>query len=276
MKRILSSIGEFKTRTRPFGPDPENASSPAPTLDNETLDALFGGALKLYQKKRGYRFSLDSLLLADFATIRLGDRVIDLGTGNGVMPLILAYRYPSILITGIEIQREMADRAERNVRLNGYEDRISIARMDISSATAHFVAESFDSVICNPPYRSASSGRLSPSWEKQIARHELKARLDDFVRVAAFLLRNGGRFACIHLGDRTIDLLTSMRGAGVEPKRLRVVHPFAAAEASMILVEAVKGGRSGLDVLPPLIVYDSANVYTAEVNTIMAGARLSG
>ena len=254
---------------------PYNAFSSAPPLNDETLDALFGGALKLHQKKRGYRFSLDSLLLADFATIRPGNRVIDLGTGNGVMPLILAYRYPSISVTGVEIQRAMADRAERNVRLNGYEDRISIACMDISSATGHFMPESFDSVICNPPYRAASSGRLSPSREKQIARHELKASLDDFVQVAAFLLKNKGRFACIHLGDRTVDLLTAMRGAAIEPKRLRVVHPFAAAEASMILVEAVKAGRRGLDVLPPLIVYDSAKGYTAEVNAIVAGARLS-
>ena len=253
----------------------DNPFSSALPQNDQTLDALFGGALKLYQKKRGYRFSLDSLLLGDFATIRSGNRVIDLGTGNGVMPLILAYRYPSITLTGVEIQREMADRAERNVRLNGYEDRIAIGCIDISSATGHFMPESFDSVICNPPYRAASSGRLSPSWEKQIARHELKANLDDFVQVAAFVLKNKGRFACIHLGDRTVDLLTAMRGAAIEPKRLRVVHPFAAAEASMILVEAVKGARSGLDVLPPLIVYNSANVYTAELNAIVAGARVS-
>jgi tRNA1Val (adenine37-N6)-methyltransferase len=271
MKTILGSIRKVKTRTRPFGSGPDNAFSGALPLDHETLDALFGGALKLYQRKRGYRFSLDSVLLADFATIRPGNRVIDLGTGNGVMPLILAYRYPSIAVTGIEIQREMADRAERNVRLNGYEDRIAIGCIDISSATGHFMPESFDSVICNPPYRPASSGRLSPSGEKQIARHELKANLDDFVQVAAFLLKNKGRFACIHLGDRTVDLLTAMRDAAIEPKRLRVVHPFAAAKASMILVEAVKGGRSGLDVLPPLIVYDSAKVYTAELNAILAG-----
>ena len=169
----------------------------------------------------------------------------------------------------------MADRAERNVRLNGYENRIAVACLDISSATGHFIAESFDSAICNPPYRVARSGRLSPSLEKQIARHELKAGLEDFVQVAAFLLRNKGRFACIHLGDRTVDLLTAMRAAGLEPKRLRVVHPFGAAKASMILVEAVKGGRSGLNVLAPLIVYDSTNVYTAEVNAIVAGTRLS-
>jgi tRNA1Val (adenine37-N6)-methyltransferase len=274
MKKIVSSLRRFKTRTHAFGPGAENTFLSALSPDDETLDALFGGALKLYQGKRGYRFSLDSLLLADFATIRSGNRVIDLGTGNGVIPLILAYRYPSISVTGVEIQQELAVRAQRNVRLNDYEDRIAIACMDISFARRHFIPESFDSVICNPPYRPANSGRLSPSQEKQIARHELKAGLDDFVQVTAFLLRNKGRFACIHLGDRAVDLLTAMRAAGIEPKRLRVVHPFAGAEASMILLEAVKGGRSGLDVLAPLIVYDSTNVYTAEVNAILAGPRL--
>jgi tRNA1Val (adenine37-N6)-methyltransferase len=240
-------------------------------LEHETLDALFGGALKLYQKKGGYRFSLDSLLLADFSTLRSGNRVIDLGTGNGVIPLILAYRYPSISVTGIEIQREMAERAVRNVRLNGYEDRITIACIDIASTIRQLGPESFDSVISNPPYRQRSSGRLSPSGEKQIARHELKASLEDFVQLAAFLLKNKGRFACCHLGDRTVDLLTAMRGAGMEPKRLRLVHPFAAVQASMILVEAVKGGRSGLEILPPLIVYEAEKMYTAEVKSILAG-----
>jgi tRNA1Val (adenine37-N6)-methyltransferase len=247
------------------------AFSSATLASDETLDALFGGELQVYQKKQGYRFSIDSILLADFVTIRSGNKVVDLGTGNGVVPLILAYRYPSITLTGIEIQRQMADRAARNVRLNGYEDRIAIACMDVSSAAEHFKPESCDSVVCNPPYRRASSGRLSPSSEKQIARHELKARLDDFVNAAAFSLKNKGFFACLQVEDRTVDLLTAMRSAGIEPKRLRVVHPFADAEASMILVEAVKGGRGGLEILPPLVVYVSAQMYTAELKAILAG-----
>src|ERR671914_1780157 len=126
------------------------AFSSAALATDETLDALFGGGLQLYQKKQGYRFSIDSILLANFATIRSGNKVIDLGTGNGVVPLILAYRYPSISVTGVEIQRQMADRAARNVRLNGYEDRIAIACMDISSAAEHFKPESCDLVVCNP------------------------------------------------------------------------------------------------------------------------------
>ncbi len=247
----------------------EAFSSAAPVSD-ETLDALFGGGLRLYQKKQGYRFSIDSILVADFATIRSGNKVIDLGTGNGVVPLILAYWYPSILVTGVEIQRQMVDRAARNIRLNGYQDRIVIAQMDIASTVERFKPDSFDAVVCNPPYRQASSGRLSLSREKQIARHEIKASLDDFVRAAAFLVKNKGCFACIQLGDRTVDLVFAMRSAGVEPKRLRTVHAFSDAKASMVLVEAVKGGQRGVDILPPLIIYDSAEKYSAELNEIAA------
>lgn len=244
------------------------AFSSAALASDETLDALFGGELQLYQKKQGYRFSIDSILLADFATIRSGNKVIDLGTGNGIVPLILAYRYPSIMVTGIEIQRLMADRATRNIRLNGYEDRVVIAQMDVASTVEHFKPESFDAVVCNPPYRQASSGRLSLSSERQIARHEVKASLDDFVSAAAFLVKNKGCFACIQLGDRTIDLVSAMRSAGLEPKRLRTVHAFADASASVVLVEAVKGGRRGIDILPPLVMYDSAKNYSAELNAI--------
>ena len=135
--------------------------------------------------------------------------------------------------------------------------------------------ESFDAVVCNPPYRQARSGRLSLSSEKQIARHEIKASLDDFVRAAAFLAKNKGCFACIHLGDRTVDLVSTMRSAGLEPKRLRSVHAFSDAKASMVLVEAVKGGRKGVDILPPLIIYDSAKKYSAELNAIAAGRKSS-
>lgn len=243
-------------------------SGEAALARDETLDALFGGELQFYQKKQGYRFSIDSILVADFVTIRSGSKVIDLGTGNGVVPLILAYRYSSIMLTGIEIQRQMADRAMRNIRLNGYEDRIEIAQMDIASTVERFKPESFDAVVCNPPYRQARSGRLSLSSEKQIARHEIKANLNDFVMAAAFLVKNRGCFACIQLGDRTIDLVSGMRSAGLEPKRLRTVHAFSDSRASMVLVEAVKGGRRGLDILPPLVIYDSARNYSAELNAI--------
>ena len=272
MKKIIGTR-EIDAETHPASLGrlaSETLSSVASAAD-ETLDAVFGGHLRLYQKKRGYRYSIDSILLADFATIRPAARVIDLGTGNGVLPLILVYRHPSILVTGVEIQRQMAERAARNIRLNGYQDRVVIAQMDIASAVERFKPESFDSVICNPPYRQATSGRLSLSSERQIARHELKATLDDFVRAAAFLLKNKGSFACIQLADRIVDLVGAMRSAGFEPKRLRTVHAFYDAKASLVLIEGVKAARKNIDILPPLIIYDSAKNYTAEVNAITAG-----
>jgi tRNA1Val (adenine37-N6)-methyltransferase len=274
MKKNLDiSDKDFRLQTRRFGRCSGNTMPSAALANDETLDALFGGELRLYQRKRGYRFSLDAILLADFATIRPGNKVIDLGTGNGVVPLILAYRYPSISVTGLEIQRQMAERAARSIQLNGYEDRIVIEHMDIASAAKRFKAETFDSVVCNPPYRQASSGRLSPSSERQIARHELKANLADFVKAAAFLLKNKGCFAGIQLADRAVDLVSAMRSAGLEPKRLRAVHPFSDAKASMVLVEGVKGGRNGVDILPPLVIYDSAKIYSAELNAIAAGTK---
>jgi tRNA1Val (adenine37-N6)-methyltransferase len=262
----INAVMQLARRVRFSG----EAFSSAALATDETLDALFGGGLKLYQQKQGYRFSIDSILLADFATVRCGNKVIDLGTGNGVVPLILAYRYPSVSVTGIEIQRQMAERAARNIRLNGYEDRIVIEQMDIASTMDRFKPESFDTVVCNPPYRQATSGRLSLSSEKQIARHEIKASLDDFVRAAAFLVKNKGCFACIQLSDRTVDVVSAMRSAGLEPKRLRTVHGFSESKASMVLVEAIKGGRKGVDILPPLIIYDSAKNYTAELNAMAA------
>jgi tRNA1Val (adenine37-N6)-methyltransferase len=238
---------------------------------DETLDALFGGEIKLYQDRRGYRFSLDSILLADFATVRPGEKVIDLGAGNGVLALILARRYPSISITGLELQPSMVHRAARNVKLNGYQDRILISCTDVSAVSDQFAADSFDMAICNPPYRRASSGRLSPSSEKQVARHETKGTLRDFVTAAGFLLNAKGRFACVYLAERAIDLLTAMQRAGLEPKRLQMVHPFPAAKASMILVEGVKGGRTGVAILPPLVIYNDNQSYTAQLDLMLAG-----
>lgn len=265
----------FHRRTHQFGVPTNHVQAVAPPCGDETLDTLFGGELKLYQGRRGYRFSLDSILLSHFATIRPGEKLMDLGTGNGVIPVILARLHPAISITGLEIQQPMTNRAARNIRLNGYENRVTVTCMDVCAAVDHFMPESFDVVICNPPYRRPHSGRLSPSSEKQIARHEVKGTLDDFIRVAAFLLTMKGRFACIHLAGRSVDLLTAMRSAGIEPKRLKMVHSFADAGASTVLVEGAKGGRTGLEVLPPLVVYDGAKAYTAQLDAILSGSRSS-
>jgi tRNA1Val (adenine37-N6)-methyltransferase len=244
-------------------------------VDDETIDSVLGGEIKLWQHRTGYRFSLDSVLLAYFVSIRTGDNVMDLGTGNGVIPMMLAHLYPSISIDAVEVQPSMARRAERNARLNRFDDRMTITCLDLKNVCLGFAPASFNVVICNPPYRRVSSGRLSRQSEKQIARHETKATLDDFLRSAGFLLPAKGRFACIYLAERSVDLIATMRRVGIEPKRLQTVHPLIGSEAQMILVEGVKGARCALQVLPPLVIYDQPNHYSSEVADILSGRKRS-
>jgi tRNA1Val (adenine37-N6)-methyltransferase len=238
---------------------------------DETCDALFGGQLKLFQSRAGYRFSLDALLLADFVTLKARDKFADLGTGSGVVPLILARREKSISILAVECQDTLAERAQRNVMLNHVVSKIKIVRGDVRQIGTIAQTESFDGVVCNPPYRKPGSGRLSPNDEKQIARHEINGALPDFLRAAALLLRGKGRIALVYGAGRVIDLLAAMRQLKLEPKRLRMVHSFAGAEASLILVEGVKDGRSGIKILPPLIIFRHGKEYSEEVVKLIAG-----
>jgi tRNA1Val (adenine37-N6)-methyltransferase len=236
----------------------------------ETLDTLFDGKLRIFQSRAGYRFSLDALLLAHFVTIKGRDKIVDLGTGNGVIPLVLATLHRSAILTGVELQPAMIERARRNVQLNGLEKRIQILSGDVRAGERLAAAASFDVAVCNPPYRKPSSGRISPNDERQIARHETQGGLDDFLRTGAFLLRPKGRMAIVYSAGRSIDLLSAMREARIEPKRMRIVHSFAGVEASLVLVEGVKGGRSAVEVLGPLTIYRGKE-YTEEVAAMIAG-----
>jgi tRNA1Val (adenine37-N6)-methyltransferase len=240
---------------------------------SETVDALFNGRLTLYQSRAGYRFSLDALLLADFATIRSGDRVVDLGTGNGVVPLVLADLHPTIRLTGIELQKSLLERARRNVAANHLEKRVEIIAGDVRRWSKIAAPASFDAAVCNPPYRRAGSGRLNPDAERQLARHEVSGGLQEFLAAASFLLRAKGRMALVYPALRAVDLLAGLRHAGIEPKRLRLVHSFPTAPASLLLAEGVKGGRGGLAVLAPLTIYRQGKEYSEEVASLIAGRR---
>ena len=248
-------------------------NSPRPT-DDATLDALFHGKLQLLQSRHGYRFSLDALLLAHFATVKRGERLADLGTGNGVIPLVLTYLHEKIAVMGVEFQPGMVEHAQKNVKLNHLEKQIEIRHGDVRAIATVAEAESFDAVICNPPFRKRSSGRISPNDERQIARHEIHGELGSFIDAAAFLLRPKGRLALVYLADRAVDLLTSMRQARLEPKRIRLVHSFIGAEASLVLVEGIKGGKSGVEIMPPLIIYRSGDQYGEEVAALIAGEKV--
>jgi tRNA1Val (adenine37-N6)-methyltransferase len=237
---------------------------------NETFDDLRPAGLKVIQAKRGYRFSLDPVLLCAFARVEGGEMVADLGTGSGVVPLLLAARVATKKIIGVEIQSKLADRARRSVLLNYLQDRIDIIECDLRELRGRLEPQSFDVVLANPPFRHPGTGRQAPADERAAARHELAGGLTDFLRAASCLLKNGGRFYIVFLAERLAELLAGMRELRLEPKRLRCVHSRAGEGGSLVLVEGRKGGRSGLSIEPPLYVYDGES-YSAEIFTIYEG-----
>ncbi|GAB6082635.1 methyltransferase [Desulfuromonas carbonis] len=226
--------------------------------------------LGLIQARKGYRFSLDPLLVVTFADFKKGDRVADLGTGSGVIPLLVARRCASTRVVGIEVQADLADRARRSVALNQMTGQITIVAGDLRQSQPELPSQSFDVVLANPPYRRPGSGRVAPGVERAAARHELAGGLEDFLAAAARLLRDGGRFYLVFLAERLAELFVSMRQHQLEPKRLRSVHGRSGDPARMVLVEGRKRGGAGLVIEAPLFIYDGEE-YSAEVQAIYAG-----
>lgn len=220
----------------------------------ETTDALRGYNLRIIQKREGYRFSLDPLLLCDFCEIGGHERVIDLGTGSGVIPLLLARRSQQTHFTGVEFQEEMAELARRNVLLNELGDRISILLEDVISLKKHFPVSSFDMVVANPPYRKRNTGRVSPRAGRDQGRHESTAELADFLSTSKYLVKPTGRICFIYLAERLPELMAEACALNLSPVRLRMVHGNRGAEAKMFLIELVKGRKGALKVLPPIFV----------------------
>jgi tRNA1Val (adenine37-N6)-methyltransferase len=235
-----------------------------------TTDTFFQGRLSVQQAQAGYRFSIDAVLLAHFIHPLPGETVIDLGTGCGIIPLMLAFRHPQVTLLGIEIQATLADLAVRNVVANGLQDRITILNQDLKDLTTTSLAPGIKWVLSNPPFRKINSGRLNPHAQKAIARHEIRVDLESITAVASRLLSPGGRFASVYPAERLADLLTCMRAVQLEPKQMRMVHSREDSEAKLILVEGIKGGQPGLRVRQPLIIYAAKGTYTAEVNAMMA------
>jgi len=238
---------------------------------DDTIDTVFGGRLAIVQGRGGYRFSLDSVLLAHFAKPPGDGTVIDLGSGNGVIALMLAFLYPKARVVGLEIQRPMVKRAVRSMELNGMKSRVEWVHGDVRAVGRLFPSRSFDAVVCNPPYRIEASGRMNPDPEKRVARHEVQGKLRDFLRAGAALLRHGGKMAMIYPATRMLDLLETMRQEGIEPKRLRVVHSSSGGEATLVLTEGIQEGRPGVKILPPLVIYASGGDYTPELKSFLAG-----
>lgn len=218
---------------------------------DECIDQFLEGRLKLIQSRDGYRFSIDAVLLSEFVTIRPEDVVVDIGTGCGVILLILLLTKPAGYVFGLEIQKALASQARRNAVLNGFGDKMGIILGDIKNPP--MAKKIADVVICNPPYRKAESGRINPDQRKAIARHEILASIDDILRAAGNLLRKKGRLAMIYPSVRLVDILLRMRRFDLEPKKVRINYPGLQSGAKLALIEAVLGGKPGLEILPPLI-----------------------
>jgi tRNA1Val (adenine37-N6)-methyltransferase len=217
----------------------------------ESLDAILNGRLRFIQPKKGYRFSMDALLLAEFVSVRPGDMLVDLGTGCGVIPLVLLLTSPLRCALGLEIQKDLAGQAARNLLINGLSGKMAIVLGDIRHAPLS--EKTADIVTCNPPYRRAESGRINPDFSKAVARHEILASLDDILGTARRLLKRKGRLAMIYPAERLADLITRCRRFNLEPKKLQIVYPSLHSSAKLALMEALLGGQPGLDILEPVI-----------------------
>ncbi len=236
--------------------------------EGERIDELHRNGYRIIQKKDGFCFGMDAVLLSGFAAVREGERALDLGCGTGIIPLLLEAKTRGRHFTGLEIQKQMEDMAARSVRLNGLENKIEIIEGDIKEAGRIFGGASFDVITANPPYMNDRHGLKNPDLPKAIARHEVLCTLQDVVREAAKALRPGGRFYMVHRPRRLIEIITELTGRGLEPKRIKFVHPFADREAKMVLIEAARGGGSFVKVEKPLIVFREQGIYTDEITEI--------
>lgn len=234
-------------------------------MDDITSDELRGNGLKIVQPLNGYRFSLDPLLLSGFIHLRAGDRIADLGTGCGVIPLLLAKQDEKVSIVGVEFQDRMSALAQHNVTLNGCDDRITILTEDIGNLKRHFPVSSFDVVVSNPPYRKTGTGRISPKAGRDKARHETTATLADFMSIAKYLVKPGGRIYFIYHVSRLVELFAEAVALKLASLRLQMVHDNAWSEAGMFMVELAKGRRGDMTIDPPLVIRDAQGNYTPEM-----------
>ncbi|KIL34981.1 hypothetical protein SD71_16395 [Cohnella kolymensis] len=234
----------------------------------ERLDDLLTKNLKIIQSSEVFSFSLDAVLLARFAGVPRHGRVLDLCTGNGVIPLLLTTR-TTASIEGVEIQPRLADMAKRSVQLNGLDKRVSIIENDLR--LWNLEGEWYDAITVNPPYLPVQTGDHKENQYQAMARHELGCTLEDVIAACARSIRPGGRVSMVHRPARLADIIDLMRRYRLEPKRLRFVHPRSAAEANMVLIEASRYGKPEIRLLPPLVVYGPDGDYTSELQDVFYG-----
>lgn len=236
--------------------------------DGERFDDLERNHYRIIQHPEKFCFGMDAVLLSGFAAVRKGERALDLGTGTGIIPILLKAKTLGQHFTGLEIQEESADMARRSVALNKLSDEIDIVTGDIREASAIFGASVFDVVTTNPPYMNDRHGLVNPDLPKAIARHELMCTLEDVVREGAKVLKPGGRFYMVHRPYRLAEIVRVLSKYSLEPKRMKFVHPFVNKEPNMVLIECSRGGKPQVRVEPPLIVFERPGVYAKEITEI--------
>lgn len=234
----------------------------------ERIDDLHRNGYLLIQNTKLFCFGIDAVLLSGFAHVKKGENVIDLGTGTGVIPILLEAKTQGNHFTGLEIQQQSVEMARRSVKLNGLENKITIDEGDIKQSLSIYGASVFDVVTTNPPYMNNGGGLKNDFEPKAIARHELLCNLEDIIYNASKLLKTGGRFYMIHKPHRLVDIIVTMRQYHLEPKRLRFVHSYAEKEPSLLLIEGSRNGKAMIKVESPLVIYQKNGDYTEEIKKI--------
>ena len=231
-----------------------------------TVESLFDGQLTCRQHRSGYRFTQDPVLLANFFTPHPHEKIIDLGTGCGIIPLILAYRWAGLSLAGLEVQPALAELALQNVAANKFTDQIEIVAGDLRNVGEYFKAAAFDRIVCNPPYRPLGAARLNPDPEQAVARHEIMASLADVLTATSWLLADGGKVDLIYPEERSGEVLDALQEMGFTPERFRKVYSYPNGPCKLFMVEGVKGGRDKLEILPPLFIQTGlGGEYTPEM-----------
>ncbi|MBS5935142.1 MAG: tRNA1(Val) (adenine(37)-N6)-methyltransferase [Clostridiales bacterium] len=237
-------------------------------LPDERIDELHRNGYQIIQNPNKFCFGMDAVLLSGFAKVKQNETCLDLGTGTGIIPILLEAKTLGKQFVGLEIQEESASMARRSVLLNKQEEKVQIVTGDIKEASSIFGAASFDVVTSNPPYMTNQHGLQNPDLPKAIARHEVLCTLEDVVREAAKVLKPNGRFYMVHRPFRLVEIISCMTKYKLEPKRMKLVYPYVDKEPNMVLIEAIKGAKSMVKVEAPLIVYKEPNVYTDEIYDI--------
>lgn len=234
--------------------------------ENERIDDLELNDLKIIQNKNGFCFGIDSVLLSDFAKeIKKNSTILDMGTGTGILGILLSAKTQNTKITGVEIQPEVAEMAKRSVQLNHLEERINIVCEDIKKLKEKYETGSFDAIVTNPPYKKVGTGRINENEAKLISRHEITANLEDFIKMASYLLKDQGSIYMVHRPERLADIITDLRKYKLEPKGMKFVYPCQRKEPNLILVKATKNARPFLKVEKPMYIYDLQGDYTEDV-----------